>query len=977
MKSEADLHSAASDHASDGDSDHAPDKPPDRPIGGSPNRAPDWADFLALSMISAAALAFEILLVRLFRFSQGHHFASLAVSLALLGFGAAGTALALLGKGAERNSAAPRQSAFFGGAFGGDALFCGALLASAAGMAGVLALNQKIQLRPMFIAWDAREAAKLLALDFAAFIPFFAAALAIGQMFARWPAAARKLYGVNLIGSGTGVIGAAGLLVVWPLERCLAAAAALAWIAGIVFVANHVVCRRSFRTGARAKSECGASRSRGDSIHSGAKEKRECGASRSHNIFGPARAASKNFRAAGTAAGTVAGMAAGMALGAAALMGILAIGFVCWGPIPEPRASDFSRLAKLLDLPDAKIIRREHGLRGMATEIRSDSLRIAPGLSLQWTGAIPPADTLVLDADRMVALPREGKSHDDFNGFLSSPRPGAIPALYSGEPPAYRNACLSAAPFTLLRTPPDRARALVLGTAECPSAWLAAERGLRRVVWVESNPQITRALLRHGFNSIPYSFCEPVSEAPRHFLAIAPPASFDLVLVDAAATAAGDAASEEPLLTVEGFRAMSRCLAPGGWIALALPLHNPPRYFPKCLLTIRAAYDAHTSASESSAQGAPLERRLVILRSMQEILIMISECKITPAECAAARQFAEQWGFDMVWLPGLAREEANRFHQFPEPVFFDAARAILQPGRPAPDAAKAFTSADLSEAAQWYSLAPATDMRPYFWRSVRWGRLPALARSLGRQGLVYMDWPIFALALALGVSVLLAAALILLPLGRIPPGAPPISRTRAIVYFGAIGFGYMFLEMTVFQRMNLMLDQPVLSAAIVFSVFLIGSGAGSLGIFEPARGECGSGPPANTIHKTFLMVGIWSIVAFALIFVVGAGGGWFRLPETARAWAIAAAAFPMAWALGRPFPRGLERLRANGGAWIPWAWGINGFAGVAAAPAAALLAIEAGHAAPWIAAAACYLAAALASRKWSPAPAAPGSLADL
>mgnify|MGYP006177718287 CR=1 FL=1 len=47
------------------------------------------------SDLSAAALAYEVVLTRLFSIAHGYHFAFLAVSLALLGFGASGTLLAI------------------------------------------------------------------------------------------------------------------------------------------------------------------------------------------------------------------------------------------------------------------------------------------------------------------------------------------------------------------------------------------------------------------------------------------------------------------------------------------------------------------------------------------------------------------------------------------------------------------------------------------------------------------------------------------------------------------------------------------------------------------------------------------------------------------------------------------------------------------------------------------------------------------
>jgi hypothetical protein len=50
---------------------------------------------LGLFLLSAATLLFEINLTRLFSVSQFYHFAFMIVSLALLGFGASGSVLAL------------------------------------------------------------------------------------------------------------------------------------------------------------------------------------------------------------------------------------------------------------------------------------------------------------------------------------------------------------------------------------------------------------------------------------------------------------------------------------------------------------------------------------------------------------------------------------------------------------------------------------------------------------------------------------------------------------------------------------------------------------------------------------------------------------------------------------------------------------------------------------------------------------------
>ena len=62
---------------------------------GRPGAAVTGAQFVAIGLISAAILAFEVLLMRLYAIVGWHHFAYMMISIALLGFGASGTALAL------------------------------------------------------------------------------------------------------------------------------------------------------------------------------------------------------------------------------------------------------------------------------------------------------------------------------------------------------------------------------------------------------------------------------------------------------------------------------------------------------------------------------------------------------------------------------------------------------------------------------------------------------------------------------------------------------------------------------------------------------------------------------------------------------------------------------------------------------------------------------------------------------------------
>ena len=50
---------------------------------------------VAISLVSAGAIGYEVLLIRLYAIGQWHHFAYMVISIALLGYGASGSFLAL------------------------------------------------------------------------------------------------------------------------------------------------------------------------------------------------------------------------------------------------------------------------------------------------------------------------------------------------------------------------------------------------------------------------------------------------------------------------------------------------------------------------------------------------------------------------------------------------------------------------------------------------------------------------------------------------------------------------------------------------------------------------------------------------------------------------------------------------------------------------------------------------------------------
>ena len=161
----------------------------------------------AIAVLSSAALAYEILLMRLFSIILWHHFAYMMISVALLGYGAAGTFVAI-----ARSSLLARYERAFVAA---------AALFGVFAVAGFL-LAQRVAFDPLELLWDPRQPLRLLAVYVLLVVPFFCAAVALCLTFARFGERSPWIYGSDLAGAGAGCLAIlAALYAVAPADALM------------------------------------------------------------------------------------------------------------------------------------------------------------------------------------------------------------------------------------------------------------------------------------------------------------------------------------------------------------------------------------------------------------------------------------------------------------------------------------------------------------------------------------------------------------------------------------------------------------------------------------------------------------------------------------------------------------------------------------------------------------------------------------
>ena len=193
---------------------------------------------VAIFLLSASALAYEVLLVRLFSIIHWHHFAFMVISLALLGYGVSGSLIMLFRSFCLRH---------FTGVF-----FLNILLFGISSV-GVFIIVQRLPFNALEILWDSSQWLRLLLTYLFLSLPFLFVANTIALTMLRFDLQIARIYSADLIGAGAGAIGimllltafepptvlrilalaglSAGVVVLRQTERQLAAALALAVVA--------------------------------------------------------------------------------------------------------------------------------------------------------------------------------------------------------------------------------------------------------------------------------------------------------------------------------------------------------------------------------------------------------------------------------------------------------------------------------------------------------------------------------------------------------------------------------------------------------------------------------------------------------------------------------------------------------------------------------------------------------------------------
>ena len=502
------------------------------------------------------------------------------------------------------------------------------------------------------------------------------------------------------------------------------------------------------------------------------------------------------------------------------------------------------------------------------------------------------------------------------------------------EDAAYLRYELTALAYHLVERP-EGFTALVIGPGGGRDLLSALVFGATHVDGVEINPIIARDVMLESFRE--YSggiYAHPRVtthiDDGRSFIRRSS-ARYDVIqasLVDTwAATAAGAyTLTENSLYTSEAFAEYLDHLSEDGYLTISRWVFDGLR-----LVSLAQA--------ACEARGLDAAQHLAIVRLGRVATFLLKKTPFTSADVERLQSVAAELGFSILYAPGV---EPSAITDEDEPV------EMVRSGTSAGDYRRLILAGDRTRFLETYPLdvSATTDDRPFFFHTTRLANQFDVA--FGRSMLFGNG--LSALLTLMGISAALVLLFIVGPLiasGERPaPGWAPW-----LAYFGALGAGFMLLEVALLQRFVLLLGHPVYSLTVTLFSLLLGTGIGSL-ISRRIRPER---VKAVTGRALLAILAVAAASPLVLPLIIDVAIPW---PLAIRVALAAAVLIPLGLLLGMPLPGGMRLLAGGRADLVPWGWGINGAFSVIGATLAVFIAMNWGFSATLLIGALVYGAAA-------------------
>ncbi len=447
------------------------------------------------------------------------------------------------------------------------------------------------------------------------------------------------------------------------------------------------------------------------------------------------------------------------------------------------------------------------------------------------------------------------------------------------------------------------------GSRDVQAALLA---GHKRIVGIELNGRLLEILqgpLGAATGIQGRSEVELVHDEARSYLT-RKNERFDLVqasLIDTwAATGAGaHALSENGLYTVEAINLFLDRLKPGGLLSVS-------RW-----ATVETARLTSLVVATLQSRGVQEPRNhMIVLAAGPVATVIVGRDPLSAADLSKLEALAQEKGFLPVAVPG-------------KKALVPRIEGLLSAG----------SREELERRALEPTLdfRPTTDERPFFFNVVRLGAILAPSNPATHGSIVGNLVATQALAASLFTSFLLVVLAVVLPLVRRSRPTGKAARGRlvaALVYFSAIGVGFMLAEIALLMKLSLVLGHPSFSLMVVLSSLVAAAGVGSLASDRLALDR------RPWVYA--FPIGIAALLVALALSWPALSASFVAASTAARVSFAAGVSALLGACLGVAFPVGLRLTRPDLDAQTPWFWGMNGVGSVVASGGAVALALGTG-----------------------------------
>jgi len=499
---------------------------------------------------------------------------------------------------------------------------------------------------------------------------------------------------------------------------------------------------------------------------------------------------------------------------------------------------------------------------------------------------------------------------------------GAGAILYLSSPDEnefdmFRHHILSI-PYAIAREP----ALLVIGVGGGADIANAVVHQAKSIDGVELDPDTVR-LISHDFEQLTHGYVDHPSVKlhvgeGRHFVRSSED-RFDLIQITgvdtlSALSSGAYVLAENYLYTTEAFGEFFSRLRPGGMLSIC-----SADFHPRTPAARHAPRFAALSVAALRASGieTPSDHILIVGSSEGVALfeILTRPTSFSPAEVESVAAFADANGFETWYLPGHPERS------------LDAFRRIIDGSAQEQERYLAGLALDLDAT---------TDDAPFFFSVYRWANLFSARKEID-QGHSLATGQLV-LVFLLVVATVLSVVTLLVPLvrtGGVGAGVP--GRYGYLSYFGCLGAGFIFLEISLVQRFILFLGYPTYALTVLLFALLTSAAVGAW-----ASGRLPDDP--RRVLPTLLMTLAIVISSYQL----GLSWVFATLIGTSLAVRVAISLVlvaPLGLVLGTFFPFGVRMIARLDRELVPWAWAVNGCLTVIGSVATIILAMTWGFAA--------------------------------